>query len=92
VSKSELVQRARDSGRDAYDVLMTEVVDHMSRIARLILHDFESAEDAVEEALVRCWRDLPRLREADRFDAWMNRVLLNASTTRHVTGDSSQRT
>jgi RNA polymerase sigma-70 factor (ECF subfamily) len=80
VSKSELVRLAQDGDRDAYDVLMTELVDHLYRIARLILRDFDSAEDAVQEALVRCWRDLPRLRDVDRFDAWMNRVLLHAVT------------
>jgi RNA polymerase sigma-70 factor (ECF subfamily) len=78
VAKSELVELARQGDRDAYDVLMTQVVDHLFRIARLILRDYDRAEDAVQEALVRCWRDLPRLREADRFDAWLNRILLHA--------------
>jgi RNA polymerase sigma-70 factor (ECF subfamily) len=80
VTKSDLVRRARDGDRDAFDVLVTELIDHLYRIARLILRDFDSAEDAVQEALVRCWRDLPRLREPDRFDAWLNRILLNAVT------------
>ena len=80
MTKSELVELARDGDRDAYDVLMTQVIDHLYRIARLILRDFDSAEDAVQEALVRCWRDLPRLREPDRFDAWLNRILLHAVT------------
>jgi RNA polymerase sigma-70 factor (ECF subfamily) len=52
----------------------------MYRIARLILRDYDSAADAVQEALVRCWRDLPRLREPDRFDAWLNRILVRAIT------------
>jgi RNA polymerase sigma-70 factor (ECF subfamily) len=80
VANSELVRRARDGDRDAYDVLITELVDRLYRIARLILRDYDSAEDAVQEALVRCWRDLPRLRDPDRFDAWLNRILLHAIT------------
>ena len=80
MAKSDLVRQARDGDRDAYDVLITELVDHLYRIARLILRDYDSAEDAVQEALVRCWRDLPRLRNPDRFDAWLNRILLNAIT------------
>jgi RNA polymerase sigma-70 factor (ECF subfamily) len=59
---------------------MTALIDHLYRIARLILRDFDSAEDAVQEALVRCWRDLPGLRDPDRFDAWLNRLLLNSVT------------
>ena len=80
MAKSELVELARQGNRDAYDVLMTQVIDHLYRIARLILRDYDLAEDAVQEALVRCWRDLPRLREPDRFDAWLNRILLHAVT------------
>jgi len=80
VTKSDLVRRARDGDRDAYDILLTESVDAMYRLARLILRDYDSAADAVQEALVRCWRDLPRLREPDRFDAWLNRILLRAIT------------
>jgi RNA polymerase sigma-70 factor (ECF subfamily) len=80
VTISELARKARDGDRDAYDILMTEVIDHLYRIARLILRDFDSAEDAVQETLVRCWRDLPRLRDPDRFDAWLNRILMHALT------------
>ena len=60
MAKSELVRRARDRDRNAYDVLITELVDHLYRIARLVLRDYDSAEDAVQEALVRCWRDPTR--------------------------------
>jgi DNA-directed RNA polymerase specialized sigma24 family protein len=45
----------------------------------LVLPDTDHAEDAVQETLVRCcWRDVPTLRDPDRFDAWMNRLLLHA--------------
>ena len=47
-------------------------------MARLILRDADRAEDATQEALVRCWRDLPSLRDVSRFDAWLNRLLVHA--------------
>jgi RNA polymerase sigma-70 factor, ECF subfamily len=78
VEQGELVRRARAGDRDAFDLLMTAVVDHLYRIARLILRDTDRAEDAVQEALVRCWRDLRTLRDPDRFDAWLNRLLLRS--------------
>ncbi len=80
MARSELVRLARQGDRDAYDIILTERIDHLYRIARLTLRDFDSAEDAVQEALVRCWRDLPRLRDPDRFDAWLNRILMRAIT------------
>ena len=60
MAKTELVRRARDGDRDAYDVLVTESVDALYRVARLVLRDYDRASDAVQEALVRCWRDLPQ--------------------------------
>ncbi len=80
MTKSELVRSARDGDRDAYDILVTESIDRLYRTARLILRDYDSADDAVQEALVRCWRDLRRLRDPDRFEAWLNRILLHAIT------------
>jgi RNA polymerase sigma-70 factor (ECF subfamily) len=74
----ELVRRAREGDRDAFDLLMTAHIDHLYRIARLVLRDTDRAEDATQEALVRCWRHLPGLRDPDRFDAWLNRLLMHA--------------
>ena len=74
----EHVARARAGDREAFDIVAGSVVDRLYSIARLILRDADLAEDAVQEALVRCWRDLPTLREDARFDAWMRRLLMNA--------------
>jgi RNA polymerase sigma-70 factor (ECF subfamily) len=49
----------------------------VSRIA-LRLRDTAAAEDVVQEALIRAWRDLPGLRDADRFDAWLYRLTMHA--------------
>ena len=46
-------------------------------IAHRILRDVDRAEDALQEALVIAWRDLPSLRDPDRFDAWVHRLLTN---------------
>ncbi len=43
-----------------------------------MLRDSSRAEDAVQETLVLAWRNLPRLRDPERFDAWLNRLLVNA--------------
>src|SRR5213592_2730316 len=74
----EAVVRARAGDRDAFDRVAMLVVDRLYRVARLILRDVERAEDAVQETLVRCWRDLPTLRDAARFDGWLHRLLIHA--------------
>jgi RNA polymerase sigma-70 factor (ECF subfamily) len=76
--KIEIVEAARAGDRQAFDVLAAGIVDRLYSVARLILRDADRAEDATQETLVRCWRDLPSLREASRFDAWLNRLLVHA--------------
>ena len=52
--------------------------DRLFSLARMMLRDADRAEDATQEALVKAWRDLPRLRDPDRFDPWIRRLLVNA--------------
>ncbi|HEX2753911.1 MAG TPA: sigma-70 family RNA polymerase sigma factor, partial [Candidatus Limnocylindrales bacterium] len=49
-------------------------------IAYRILRDQYLAEDALQQALISIWNDLPKLRDPDRFDAWTYRVIVRAST------------
>src|SRR5262245_43371662 len=74
----DAVVRAREGDRDAFDRVAMQVVDRLYRVARLILRDTELAEDAVQETLVRAWRDLRALRDPARFDAWIHRLLMRA--------------
>jgi len=48
-------------------------------IAQRILRDVGRAEDAVQQTLEIAWRELPSLRDPDRFDAWLQRLLVNAT-------------
>ena len=74
----ELVERARNGDADAFGELATATVGRLDSAARLILRDPERAEDAVQEAFARAWRDLPGLRDADRFEAWLHRLVAHA--------------
>ena len=47
-------------------------------VARLILRDDDAAADAVQDALLGTWRDIPTLRDPGRFDAWLHRLLVRA--------------
>jgi RNA polymerase sigma-70 factor (ECF subfamily) len=76
--QTALVERARQGDREAFGVLATGAVDRLYAIARFILRDTELAEDATQEALIRAWRDLPTLRDVDRFDAWLYRLIVRA--------------
>ena len=75
---SELVERAQRGDHEAFDVLAGAAYHRLYAIAKRILRDGYAAEDAVQDALVRAWRDLRGLRDRDRFDAWLHRLLINA--------------
>lgn len=74
----ELVEQARSGDRDAFSALAGSVVDRLYATALLILRDRSMAEDAAQETIVRAWCDLPSLRDPDRFDAWLRRLLVHA--------------
>jgi RNA polymerase sigma-70 factor (ECF subfamily) len=72
------VDRARKGDHDAFTTLLDVRLARLDAAARLILRDAELARDAVQEALIRAWRDLPGLRDPDRLDAWLHRLIVNA--------------
>ena len=78
VMQQELVERARRGDHDAFAALAGAAIFRLDAAARLILRDPDRAKDAVQETLVRAWRDLPTLRNPDRFDAWLHRLLVRA--------------
>jgi RNA polymerase sigma-70 factor, ECF subfamily len=78
VDQRGLVERAQRGDHDAFALLAGAAIARLDAAARLILRDSELARDAVQEAMVRSWRDLPTLRDVDRFDSWLHRLLVNA--------------
>lgn len=74
----DLVERAMRGDSDAFGVLASRSLERLVGAAGLILRDSDAAQDAAQDALVRAWRDLPGLRDPDRFDAWLHRILVRA--------------
>jgi RNA polymerase sigma-70 factor (ECF subfamily) len=74
----ELVIRAQRGDRVAFGLLAAEIATRFLAVSRRILRDIDLAEDATQQALVAIWRDLPRLRDPARFDAWSYRLLVRA--------------
>jgi RNA polymerase sigma-70 factor (ECF subfamily) len=74
----ELVERAQRGDRDAFTQLAEEHADRCYALAYRILRDAHRAEDATQQALFGAWRDLPTLREPQRFEAWLHRLVVNA--------------
>jgi RNA polymerase sigma-70 factor (ECF subfamily) len=73
-----VVERAMRGDHDAFRVLVDQTSDRMYGIATRILRDTHLAEDALQGALITAWRELPGLRDPDRFEAWLRRLVVHA--------------
>ena len=78
MTDERLVRSAAAGDSDAFAALAAPRLDRLFATASLILRDRGRAEDAVQDALVRAWRDLRSLRDPGRFDAWLRRLVVNA--------------
>jgi RNA polymerase sigma-70 factor (ECF subfamily) len=78
VDQRELVERAKRGDHDAFAELAGALVARLDAAARLILRDHELARDAVQEAFMRGWKSLPALRDPDRFEAWIRRLVIRS--------------
>ena len=74
----DLVEQAQRGDRDAFTSLVGLISDRMYALASRILRDGVLAEDALQGALLTIWRQLPNLRDPDRFEAWARRLLVHA--------------
>ena len=74
----DLVVRARNGDRDAFTLLAGAAFEPLFRTARLILRDDDSALDAVQDALLSAWLHVRAVRDPDRFEAWLQRLLIHA--------------
>ncbi len=75
MDQRELVERAQRGDHDAFAVLAGMFVARLDAAARLILRDHELARDAVQEGFIRAWRNLPTLRDPDRFEGWLRSLV-----------------
>ena len=76
-----LIEAARSGDEEAFASIARGLADRLFAVAHRILRDVGRAEDAVQQTLVTAWRELPALRDTERFEAWIHRILVNACYT-----------
>jgi RNA polymerase sigma-70 factor, ECF subfamily len=79
VTDVELLRLAASGDHVAFDLLIRARLDRLYRLAYSITRADADARDATQDACVLAWRELPRLRDHDRFDAWLNQIVVNAA-------------
>jgi RNA polymerase sigma-70 factor (ECF subfamily) len=73
------IDRARNGDRDAFELIVRARKDAVYRLCFAILGDEADAGDAAQETLIATWRQVRGLRDPERFDAWLQRVVVNAA-------------
>lgn len=68
---------AQRGSEEAFALLARAHGDRLFAIGQRILRDAALAEDALQQALLQGWRQLPSLRDPDRFQSWLTRLLVN---------------
>jgi RNA polymerase sigma-70 factor, ECF subfamily len=77
----EIVRLAREGHTDAFEVLVERYTPAMYRLAAAMAGP-DDARDAVQDAFVSAWRELPKLRRPEVFEPWLRRIVVNR--TRNV--------
>ena len=78
-----LIDRARNGDLDAFESIVRARMDAVYRLTSAILGDEADARDAAQETFVAAWRQIERLREPGKLDAWLQRVAVNAARQTH---------
>ena len=73
----ELLLRVRAGDREAFDLIVAARAESIHRTALAVLGNEADARDAAQDAFVAAWRGIRGLRDVDRFDAWLGRILIN---------------
>jgi RNA polymerase sigma-70 factor (ECF subfamily) len=77
MTDAQLVTLAQGGDREAFSLLARRWSRRLHRFLGRVLGNDEEARDTCQEALLRAWINLHRLREPDRFSPWIHRIAVN---------------
>jgi len=77
--QTELVTAAQSGDSEAFAALARLSADRLFAVALRVTRDRHRAEDALQQALIAVWKELPRLRDPERYEAWTYRLIVRFS-------------
>ena len=75
----ELLCRARSGEQGALSELYRRTYGAAYRTAAVLIRDEDAVMDILQDSYVKAFRNLHQLREADKFRAWMKRIVHNSA-------------
>jgi RNA polymerase sigma-70 factor (ECF subfamily) len=82
LSDEEVVERVLAGDTSLFEILMRRYNQRLFRVARSILSDDTEAEDVMQEAYVRAFRELANFRGEARFSTWLTRIAVHEALAR----------
>lgn len=77
---AELVERAKQGDRDAFESLVRRHADRVHSVALRMLGDPGDAAEATQEAFLRAWRGIRSFQERAEFSTWLYRIGFNEAS------------
>jgi RNA polymerase sigma-70 factor (ECF subfamily) len=78
-----MIDRARDGDLDAFESLLSPLIEPACQLAYAILRDWQEAEDAAQEAALKAWRAVGRLRhDTASLRPWYLTIVANEARSR----------
>jgi RNA polymerase sigma-70 factor, ECF subfamily len=81
IEMDELVARAQDGDRAAFDELVRRTHADTYTLAHRLCGNEEDARDVVQDAYLRAYKGLKRFRGEAQFSTWMYRITANCANT-----------
>jgi RNA polymerase sigma-70 factor (ECF subfamily) len=78
----DLIAAASKGQVAAFVSLIDRYRDVRTRFAMRMLGDYDAADDALQTAFVRAFQTIGRYKDADRFEEWLFRIIINECRTR----------
>lgn len=74
---TDLVRRSKKGDKEAFAQLIDQNRQMLYNTALLVLRQEDDALDALQDAILACWENLPSLRKDRYFKTWLVKILLN---------------
>lgn len=82
VGDRELVARAQDGDRAAFEALVRRYADRLHAVVLRYVADADEAEEVTQEAFLRAWRGIGRFEGRSQFFTWLYRIGINEAKRR----------
>lgn len=73
----EYVEKAKLGNKEAFEIIIMEVIDDLYKVAYCILRNEEDASDAISNTTLKAYEKIKTLKYVEFFKTWITKILIN---------------